>query len=254
MDILVGDETRSYFPVTIWQSQMGSQVFAGHVFLLQNLKITRFGDVVEARALHCSSLQCLLHPNDFASFKGLDELIAECRIGITARDKLQKVVGWLQRARLAHCGSLLNCHELYVWDDSEYLPLLVTNKAAELLFGNIPAEKVYSSYNSRQQAQRCCQNYTAFQNSHSSCATTKKMVNPESSSNGKSLQMKDKNPGDGNPNFYMIWLILLNMLFQHGKNSPMKFKVTVHTSRDWEGGRFEMESFSVPAFKRITAA
>lgn len=37
MDILVGDETRSYFPVTIWQKQMGSQVLAGHVFLLQSM-------------------------------------------------------------------------------------------------------------------------------------------------------------------------------------------------------------------------
>lgn len=37
MDILVGDETRSYFPVTIWQKQMGSQVFANHVYLLQSI-------------------------------------------------------------------------------------------------------------------------------------------------------------------------------------------------------------------------
>lgn len=37
MDVLVGDETRSYFPVTIWQKQMRSQISAGHVFLLQSM-------------------------------------------------------------------------------------------------------------------------------------------------------------------------------------------------------------------------
>ncbi|KAI3464488.1 hypothetical protein Pfo_021151 [Paulownia fortunei] len=360
MDILVGDETRSYFPVTIWQKQMGSQVLAGHVFLLQNLKITRFGDAVEARALHCSSLQCLLHPNDFVASNGLDEVIGECRLGITARDKLQKVVGWLQRARLAHCGSVLNYYEhrrqlkvnwkvheqihsqdcsslselwqcensckvtfhasvgeiflpitwvnlqeteaermfisrrlhmlgenslvddllttgcqlcgtpvnarpgssveqntiplycqrssdrlhvvgtiyrpflLYVWDDLKYLPIFVSNKAAELLFGNIPAEKVCSSYKSQR--------------------TRKEVANSHLSSTDKIFRMKDKKPGDEKPNFYMIWLILLNMLFQHGKNSPLKFKVTVHTNRDWESGRLEMLSVSIPAFRRIPSA
>ncbi|KAL6515563.1 hypothetical protein OROHE_018597 [Orobanche hederae] len=113
MDILVGDETRSYFPVTIWQKQMGSQVSAGHVYLLQNLKIAKFGDVVEARAIYCSSLQCLLRPDDFVAPNGLDKVIGECRVGITARDKLQKVVGWLQRARLVHCGGALNYYEFF---------------------------------------------------------------------------------------------------------------------------------------------
>ncbi|KAG8378290.1 hypothetical protein BUALT_Bualt08G0122100 [Buddleja alternifolia] len=343
MDILVGDETRSYFPVTIWQKQMGSEVLAGHVYLLQNVKITSFGDAVEARAIHCSSLQCLIRPNDFVASKGIDEMIRECRVGIPTREKLQKLVGWLQRARLAHCGSLLNYFEhgrqvkvnwkvheeirsqdcfslselcqfensckatfhasvgeiflpitwineneaermfisrrlhilgensladdlittgcqqcgaplnarvgstveqnavplycerspdrfhvvgsiyrpflLYVWDDLKYLPIFVTNKAAELLFGNISAEKVYSSYKSQRQKQLCCQNRV-----------------------------------DENPNFYMIWLILLRMLFQHGKNSPLKFKVTVDTNRDWENGRLEMVSLSFPAFRRNSSA
>ncbi|KAL8059685.1 hypothetical protein ABFX02_03G103100 [Erythranthe guttata] len=346
MDILVGDETRSYFPITIWQKQMGSQVLSGHVFLLQNLKIARFGDSVEARALHCSSSQCLVRPNDFVSSKGLDELINECRVGITTRDKLQKVVGWLLRAKLAHCGSVLNYYEhrkqlrvnwklheevhsqdcsslselckcessckanfhasvgeiflpitwvnlremeaermfisrrlftqgddclvddfittgcqicgipvnsrigseveqntiplycerssnrlhvvgtiyrpflLYVWDDSKYLPIFVPNKAAEILFGNISADKVYSSY----KRQRSCQIGSSF---------ASKMKGIESSRNG-------------NPNFYMIWLILLKTLFQHEKNSPLKFKVTVDTDKDWENGRIEMVSVSIP--------
>ncbi|KAL8485562.1 hypothetical protein ACS0TY_027742 [Phlomoides rotata] len=349
MDILVGDETRSYFPVTIWQKQLGSLILAGHVFLLQNLKVAKFGDTVEARTLHCSSLQCLLQPKDFVASKGLDEVIKDCQVGITARDKLQKVVGWMQRARLVHCGSVLNYYEhrgqlkvnwkvheemhsqncpslselcrcensskatfhasvgeiflpitwvnvqeteaermfvsrrlhtssqnslvddlittgcqlcgtpvngtlgsnveqntiplycqrssnrlhvvgtvyrpflLYVWDDSKYLPISVTNKAAELLFGNISAEKVYSAYKSRNALKK-----------NQSCEV-----------HGLSKA------GDGNPDFYMIWLVLLNVLFKHGQNSPFKFKVTVDTSKEWENGRLDMISVSLPAFGAV---
>ncbi|CAA0827889.1 Unknown protein [Striga hermonthica] len=361
MDVLVGDETRSYFPVTIWQKQMGAQVSAGHVYLLQNLKMTRFGDTVEARAIHCSSLQCLLRPNDFTAPNGLDKVIEQFRVGITTKDKLQRVVGWMQRAKLAHCGSALNCFEhrgqlkinwkvhedtnsqdctslselcecsenckatfhasvgeiflpiswvelgeneaermfisrrlynghdqsfvddlittgcqlcgtpvnarpgssveqntshlycpkssnhfhtvgtiyrpflLYVWDDVKYLPISVRNKAAEILFGNISAEKVHSSYKDQRAG--------------------KDGFNPHSSSAGQIFQMKDKiAEGVEKPNFYMIWLILLRMLFQHEKNSPLRFKVRVETNRDWENGRLEMLSVSIPAFKRNRAA
>ncbi|XP_051139027.1 uncharacterized protein LOC127256856 isoform X1 [Andrographis paniculata] len=353
MDIMVGDETRSYFPVTIWEKQMSTQVLAGHVFLLQNLKISRFGDVVEARALHCSSFQCLLHPNDFVSSKGLDDSIGKCRLGTAAREKLQKVVGWLNRARLAHCGSVLNYYEhmsqvqvnwrmpeeiltqdcsslsdvsecrnsckatfhasigeiflpitwtnlreaenermfisrrlhmqggnsliddfittgcricgtpvnaglgssmeknsiplycekssnrlhavgsiyrpflLYVWDDMKYVPVLVDNNAAEVLFGNVSAEKVYSSYK--------------IQKNHG----------PLSSIDGKNLGIMDKRRGSSEPNYYIIWLILLKLLFKHGKNSPLKFKVWVDARRDWECGRLQMLSVSFPAFRRI---
>ncbi|XP_047977188.1 uncharacterized protein LOC125219291 isoform X1 [Salvia hispanica] len=356
MDVLVGDETRSYFPVTIWQKHMRSQISVGRVFLLRNLKITRYGDTVEARALYCSSLQCLLQPDDFVSPKGLDKLIGESHVGITVKDKLRKVAGWLQRANLAHCGSILNYNEcrrqlkvnwklheeictqdcsslselsqcedsckasfhasvgeiflpitwadlrepeaermfisrrlhslgenslvedlitigcqicgapvndrlgsntehntiplycqrssdrlhmigsiyrpflLYLWDDSKYLPISVTNKAAELLFGNIPAEKVLSSY----KLHRPSPSHTGFKKDRS-CAR-------------KEVDDEDEKGGGHNPNFYMIWLILLRSVFQHGKNSPFKFKVTVDTNRDWENGRLEMVSVSLPAF------
>lgn len=36
--------------------------------------------------------------------------------------------------------------QLYVWDELEYMPLLIRNKAAEFLFGNIRAERVYQCY------------------------------------------------------------------------------------------------------------
>lgn len=48
----------------------------------------------------------------FSNHEGLDKLIGEVRVGITVKDKLQKVAGWLQRAKLAHCGSVLNYDEV----------------------------------------------------------------------------------------------------------------------------------------------
>ncbi|XP_073043689.1 uncharacterized protein [Primulina eburnea] len=349
LDILVGDETRTYFPVTIWQQQMASKVVAGNVCLLQNVKITKYGDSLEARTLHCSSLQCLIHSEDFLAPKGVIELIEECRVGITARDKLKKVVGWLQQVRLARCGSEINYYEhqrqvkvnwkvreetqsknclslselsdlnkyykatfnayvgeiflpitwinlretnaermfistrlhaladdglvddlvttgchlcgtpvntglgyenmqqnrlplycqrssdrihavgtiyrpfwLYVWDDSKHAPILVTNKAAELLFGNIQAEKVESCYKVHMKKQ-------PHHKKGTEC----------------NIGIEKK------PNLYMIWLTLLKMLLQRGKNSPLKFKVTVDVNKDWESGRLEMVSVSIPALVRL---
>lgn len=65
-DILVGDDTRTYFPVTIWQKQMGSKIVAGHVILLQNI----------------------------------DQFIEEFSAGIATKDKLRKVQKWVRRAGL----------------------------------------------------------------------------------------------------------------------------------------------------------
>lgn len=128
-----------------------------------------------------------------------------------------------------------------MWDDSKYLPIFVSNKAAEFLFGNFPAEKVRSSYKSR----RPCQNRTTlkkdnFRGVHSVASYASRSTD----------KMREKKT----PNFYMIWLILLNSMFQHGKNSPLKFKVRVDTNRYWESGRLEMVSVSFPAFRRNPSA
>lgn len=108
----------------------------------------------------------------------------------------------------------------------------MTNKAAELLFANISAEKVLSSYKNNPP----CPSRAVFKKNHPCEVYARKQVS------------EDKTEGHQSPNFYMIWLILLNMLFQHGKNSPFKFKVTVDTDKDWENGRLEMLSVSLPAF------
>ncbi|XP_022885835.1 uncharacterized protein LOC111402035 isoform X2 [Olea europaea var. sylvestris] len=376
-DILVGDDTRAYFPVTIWQKQTGSKIVAGHVILLQNVRIARFGDAFEARTLPCSSLQCLLNPSDILASKGIDQLIEECSAGIATKDKLRKVLEWVRRTGLIHgsgelnyhhnrrhqevnwkvheethsqdcislldlcelsnsckatfhasvgeiflpitwrslheseaermfisrrlnllgekflvddlisigcqlCGTPLNtelesssdqnvlplyCQKssnrlhvvntiyrpfmLYVWDDSQYIPLLVTNEAAEVLFGNIQASKVHSCYKSQNQRPSLAQNGIVCTGSRS-CegiqrAAKEELANPPPSGTAENIRSKEKQQLDEKTNFYMIWLIFLKMLLQPGKNSPLKFKVKVDTSREWESGRFEMVSVSMPA-------
>lgn len=140
---------------------------------------------------------------------------------------------------------------LYVWDDSHYIPLLVTNEAAELLFGNIQASKVHSSYKSQIQRPIHAQNGIMCTGSHScegiQLAAKAELANPPLSGTAENIRSKKKHEVDEKTNFYMIWLILLKMLLQPGKNSPLKFRVEVDTSRNWENGRFEMVSVSMPA-------
>ncbi|XP_060203372.1 uncharacterized protein LOC132631710 isoform X1 [Lycium barbarum] len=96
-DIQVGDDTRPYFPVTIWNKQLPSTLVAGNIILLQNVKIIRVGGLIEARTVHCSTLQCVVHSYKSLASKGVDELMRSCRIGMAAKDKLQKIVTWLQQ-------------------------------------------------------------------------------------------------------------------------------------------------------------
>ncbi|KAL7176442.1 hypothetical protein ACSBR2_029888 [Camellia fascicularis] len=149
---------------------------------------------------------------------------------------------------------------LYVWDDLKYIPLLVKNKAAELLFGNIKAETVYSCYRERNHDQTPNPNNVQNTDHSDARATTTQLNATESEVNclhppreGKSLGQKGKQKSAA-PGLYLIWLDLLKVLMQQGKNSPLKFKVTVNVGRDWESGRFEMVSVSIPCFGMIASS
>ncbi|XP_075647494.1 uncharacterized protein LOC142618439 isoform X2 [Castanea sativa] len=102
-EIQVGDNTRPFFPVSLWHKQMQLST-PGDVILLQNVKIAKFGDFVEARTVQCSSLQRLIHPHGSLLSKGIDDLIANCRVGTTTKEKLRKVVEWLQRSGSTLCN------------------------------------------------------------------------------------------------------------------------------------------------------
>lgn len=332
-DIQVGDDTRPYFPVSIWQKNMETMLKAGNIILLQNVKVTQFGDVVEARTVQQSSIQCLVDSYEtIIHTKGTNNMKKVNHIGIATEEKLKKVVAWVVRvapipnhhvlrnykrnqntanwkfheetqnkeclsvldvsnlndscnatffasisemfvpitsefeeermfirSRICSsayqnltqdlictgcrlCGAPLNsefgsrieqetvplyCQKssnrlhvvnliyrpflLYVWDESAYIPVVVKNKAAEILLGNIKAESVGSTY----QKQAC----------------------GELRANEEAME---------GLNFYSLWLILLKALLQPGKNSPLKFKVRVDVTKNWENGRFEMLSVSLP--------
>ncbi|XP_010272827.1 PREDICTED: uncharacterized protein LOC104608507 isoform X1 [Nelumbo nucifera] len=373
-DIQVGDDTRSFFSVSLWQKQMGSMVFAGDVILLQNVKVVRFGETIEARTVHFSSLLCLVHPYDLLESKGVDDLLANCRVGNTTREKLRKVIEWVKRTGstdhnvqlhnyekrqllknwkvneerksidcisisevsclgnsckatfYAHIGELflpftcatdgekervfiskrlfmsgynkiaedfictgcklcgsplglaygslqeqsmipLYCQKssnrlhaicfiyrpflLYVWDQSECIPLFVTNKVAELLFADITAEKVYLCYTTQKQNWNLdLRDDHEIGHSDLSANADSKAADSRPLDVKKTLKPKSNNQGDRkNPNFFRIWLILLKMLLQQGKNSSLKFEITVNTGLDQESGRFELVSMMMPCFR-----
>ncbi|KAL8110216.1 uncharacterized protein LOC141670915 [Apium graveolens] len=359
-DIHVGDDTHRFFSISVWQKKMGSEIVAGSVGLLQNVKVTRFGDFVEARTVQCSSFRCLVDSHKFLFSEGANSLIEELRVSIATKEKLRKVVEWVRRSeptisnvgsqhdkkkkklttinwavnedtqsqycfslsdvlnmtssckanfsasvgeiflpvtwkslneneqerrfikqRLCtmgdsyladdlicsgcqHCGAPLSSElgfniaqgtnplyclkssnhihtisliyrpfMLYVWDDFEYIPLLVTNKQAEVLFGNISAENVYSSFRSVKDVQTL--GYSKVQEQKHTAARA-------ISQNDAKAHQKRKHTR----NIYLIWLILLKTILQQGKTSPLRFQVRVDPSKDLESGRFELVSMSIP--------
>nr|XP_011458775.1 PREDICTED: uncharacterized protein LOC105349798 isoform X2 [Fragaria vesca subsp. vesca] len=374
-DIQVGDETRPFFSVSLWQKQMGTTAVYGDVVLLQNMQIVKYRDVVEAKTVTQSSLQCLLHPYESILTKGVDELIEGCRVGVAVKEKLRKVVEWVkksntrplrgsqlrqrqfprnwklleesqkpedccsilelsqltnsckavfeasvaeifmplaeyeslcdkedmfasrrvcktgdpglvkhlictgcricglpleaksgntskQNAAALYCSESSNRHHvisliyrpfmLYVWDDSDYAPLLVKNKAAELLFGNIKAERVYSCYKEKPNDRE-----VNFRDPDTETGTSAKptsqpkaaegvLVSCSSAVHKKSLEWKGRLDFQTNMDFYRIWLILLKTMLQQRTNSPLKFVVNINAGLDRENGRFEMISVQMP--------
>ncbi|KAK2375773.1 hypothetical protein QL285_076641 [Trifolium repens] len=108
IDIQVGDDTTPYFGVSLWQTQMESMVSAGDVVLLQNFMITKYGDAVEAKTVQWSSLLCLVHPLQSLISNDVEELITGCHIGITAKEKLRRVIKWVRQSRPTICNTNLH--------------------------------------------------------------------------------------------------------------------------------------------------
>ncbi|XP_015068208.1 uncharacterized protein LOC107012793 isoform X1 [Solanum pennellii] len=370
-DIQVADDTRPFFPVTIWNKQLASTLVAGDIILLQNVKITRVSGLIEARTVHCSTLQCIVHSYKSIASKGVNDLMRSCRIGAASKDKLQKIVTLLQQGAgvelknhqasinwkvheatksqdcislkclsdlpdsckatiYASVGELFlpitwrhlpesdvesmfiskrlyvhsdcnvaddlitaGCHlcgtplsdesgsgsiknasslycqgssnhlhavsmiyrpfMLYVWDDAMYVPLLVKNQAAEVLFGNIRAEEVFSCYQRLKDGTNHASDLVFRRKGTTESTVIKHSVGGEgvsvtdTSRTNEGKELKEKNKYNARPNFYLIWLILLKLLLQQENNSPLKFKVTINATRDCECGRYEMISFSLPS-------
>ncbi|KAF5181848.1 Dis3-like exonuclease [Thalictrum thalictroides] len=367
-DVQVGDDTRPFFSISIWKREMGSIIVSGDVILLQNVKIVKFGEIVEASTVHFSSLIPLVHPYELLVSKGVKELIACCRAGETTKEKLKKVIKWAQKTKAAfhrvqghthqkrqvmanwkvheernvhRCSSIseLSClttsskaafsafvgeiylpltggsdkesdegmmfirrrvfaiddnklvedliclgcklcsypmaldngsilqqdkfplcclkssnrlHSvcfiyrpflLYVWDESDYIPLLVTNRGAELLFGNITAEKVHLCYKEEEKNLSSIKSYEHVRGhcdltaSASSNTLRKECAHSKTDDIHSKLQLNKIQAGERKaPNFFRIWYILLKMLLQQGKNSSLRFIVNIKTGLDKENG------------------
>lgn len=135
------------------------------------------------------------------------------------------------------------------------MPLLVRNKAAELLFGNIRAERVYQCYPGKKQEKHPGAKYVQKENHNIARAThvytevaRERVVCSRLPDADKCLEGKEKHQCDKNIHFYLIWLIILKQLLKQGKNSPLEFEVAINSNLDRENGRFEMVSASVPCF------
>ncbi|KAL1341595.1 hypothetical protein HN51_028117 [Arachis hypogaea] len=379
-DIQVGDDTMPYFGVALWQNQMASKIAAGDLVLLQNMKIVKYGDVVEARTVQWSSLLCLVHPYESLISKGVEELMTGCRVGATAKDKLRSVVMWVQQYRSTicniklwsdqvlaspskqlylfknwevlqeklpqNCSSLMEVSQLktcckvrvcastaeiiplvtprslgntkkdnifiserlcktkdkslvddllcigcrlcglplnsefeknatslicsksssclhtvaliyrpfmlYVWDESDYMPVLVRNKAAEILFGNIKAEKVYLSYR-EQMLKNVAGPQNKFKDAAARLAGNMRISGEGHSTTNVSdaserLPLEEKHLPVKIFNIYDVWLIILKLLLRQGNNSPLKFEILVDPRLNVDNGRFEMIFASMPCF------
>nr|ABR17401.1 unknown [Picea sitchensis] len=90
----VGDNTQPYFHVSLWQKNVYSNVSAGDVILLQNVKVTKFRDVAMATTIQHSSLSILVQLHELLSTDGIDETIEKARMGIAMKEKLRLVILW----------------------------------------------------------------------------------------------------------------------------------------------------------------
>lgn len=139
------------------------------------------------------------------------------------------------------------------------MPLLVKNNAAEKLFGNIKAESVYLCYKEYKRDITLNPGCIAEKGSNgcgtgirsspkASGASDAEHCSSDAHEKQKSMQNLQCN---NNINLFQIWLVVLKLLLQRGRNSPLKFEVAVNASLDTENGRFEMISVSTPCFKNI---
>ncbi|XP_047070995.1 uncharacterized protein LOC124679241 isoform X2 [Lolium rigidum] len=130
-------------------------------------------------------------------------------------------------------GQIYKPFMIYVRDQSGQVPVLVRNKVAETLFGNIIADDVSECYKSR----------------HCMLLETCESVSPSTSrmldGTGKIGITKRKRTGK-KPDFHLIWLILVKCLLNPGKNSPFCFQISVSPEKNVENGRFELVSLTMP--------
>uniref|UniRef100_A0A1D1XSD4 Ferrochelatase n=2 Tax=Anthurium amnicola TaxID=1678845 RepID=A0A1D1XSD4_9ARAE len=136
---------------------------------------------------------------------------------------------------------------LYVWDHSKHITLLVRNKAAEMLFGNITAEDVYKCFEVvkldalRKQEPRPNDGGPLYSEIPNGTESTNGSQQLECRKVAKHTDYTKKLDS------YSIWLLLIKLLL-HNENSPFKFEVSVNLETDKDSGRFELVSLTMPHY------
>lgn len=121
--------------------------------------------------------------------------------------------------------------QLYVWDQTGQVPLLVRNKAAEILFANVTAKDVFKCF-----FQDTKQSSLLGETSEPGLLKGVELVDAEQKQSMEGSVTRKKH------NFYLIWRILIKVLLRQGKNSPFRFTVSVDSEKGVENGRFELVS------------
>ncbi|TQD91350.1 hypothetical protein C1H46_023101 [Malus baccata] len=89
-------------------------------------KLYKAGDGGVARDLICTGCQLCGSPLELDS----DNVFKHNAVALYCSESLN------------HLHAISSIYRLYVWDEADYAPFLVRNKAAELLFGSIRAESI----------------------------------------------------------------------------------------------------------------
>ncbi|KAJ1271256.1 hypothetical protein BS78_06G115300 [Paspalum vaginatum] len=128
-------------------------------------------------------------------------------------------------------GQIYRPFLIYVYDQSGQVPLLVRNKAAEILFANIIADDL----------SECYKRHMLLETYEPGNFSASGMID---GSGNKEIPKRRKS--EQKPNFHLIWLILIKCLLSQGNNSPFCFQILVSPDKNVEDGRFELVSLTMP--------
>jgi len=128
-------------------------------------------------------------------------------------------------------GQIYKPFMIYVYDQSGQVPLLVRNKAAEILFANIIADDVSECYKS----------HMLLETSESGNLSAPGIID-----GGGSKEIAKRRKTEQKPNFHQVWLIMIKCLLNQGSNSPFCFQILVNPEKNVEDGHFELISLTMP--------
>uniref|UniRef100_J3LYE4 Uncharacterized protein n=1 Tax=Oryza brachyantha TaxID=4533 RepID=J3LYE4_ORYBR len=129
-------------------------------------------------------------------------------------------------------GQIYKPFMIYVRDQSGQVPLLVRNKAAEILFANISADDV----------SECYKNCHCMLLDTCECGNLNTSGILDGTAETGITKRKRRNK---KPDWHLIWLVLIKCLLNQHKNSPFCLQISVNPEKSVEDGRFELVSLTM---------